>query len=60
MQIESAMIRFRDGSTHAKLTPRFGILLFMAILMIRMVAGQIHSIDQAVKLNQDSANSSQT
>lgn len=49
------MIRFRDGSTRAKLTIAFGILLTMAILLIGMVANQIGSIRDAVDLNQQSA-----
>lgn len=55
MRVRRALIRFRDGSTRAKLTIAFGILVAMAILLIGMVVGQIGSIRHAVELNQQSA-----
>lgn len=55
MRVRRALIRFRDGSTRAKLTIAFGMLVVMAILLIGMVVGQIGSIRHAVELNQQSA-----
>ena len=55
MRVRRALIRFRDGSTRAKLTIAFGMLVVMAILLIGMVFGQIGSIRHAVELNQQSA-----
>lgn len=49
------MAWFRDRSTREKLVVAFGVLLAAAIGMIALVAAKIHSVREAVLLNQQSA-----